>query len=414
MDIQQQRWSHQSPFCSKIDLYHGFCEGRTNHQSKDEVPTAQKPTKKRPPSQFSPLGQKASEAAPTPSRSLPPTQQNNSSAAPRDVPRQAPSAYSVFIQPTPLSSSKPLSRPNGVEYLLNPTARDTPSAGGRQHDGNGTDSPWTAPIAALSRPATPPQTALRKRPSGDISLPSITTSLMNQYPHPSSRSTTPRSSTSCRPYLITNGPPNATIETRQPLALLPRDQASALTGSTGEPQSHLPAPFTSSDPASTSPQLAFDKEAFHVPSQYQILTFETEQGSIQVPLDVQAASRGANEKRKRNATASHRFRQRRKKKEQEISLKISGLEAQLREMTEEKECYQRERDFLQDVVLQNRIPIPPRPLSPRRRRHALLGGPQVPDTEMSAQARERNTLRRTNTYLPQEQPPHTVAAHVPF
>lgn len=225
----------------------------------------------------------------------------------------------MSIQPTPLSSSKPLSRPYGVEYLLNPTASDTPSAGGRQHDGNGTDSPWTAPIAALSRPATSPPTALRKRPSGDISLPSITTSLMHQYPHPPSRSTTPRSSTSRRPYLITNGQPHATIETRQPLALLPRDQASALTGSTGEPQSHLSAPFTSSDPASTLPQLAFDKEAFHLPSQHQILTFETEQGPIQVPLDVQAASRGADEKRKRNATASHRFRQRRKEKEQEIS-----------------------------------------------------------------------------------------------
>ncbi|KAI4203335.1 MAG: hypothetical protein LQ346_001806 [Caloplaca aetnensis] len=367
MDVQQQRWSHQPPFYSKLDLHPGFCEGRTNPQSKDKVPTAQKPTKKRTPSQFSPLGQKASEAAPTPSRSLPPTQPNGSSAVPRDVPQQAPSAYSVFAQPTPLSSSQPPSRLNGVEYLLNPIGRDIPSAGRRQHDCNGTDSPWTAPIAALSRPATPPPADLRKRPSGDISLPSITTSLMNQCPHPPSRSTTPRLSTSRRPYLITNGPPNAIIETRQPLALLPRDQASALTGSTGEPQSHLPAPFTSSDPATTSPQLAFDKEAFHVPSRYEIFTFETAQGPIQMPVDVQAASQGANEKRKRNATASHRFRQRRKEKENENSRKISGLEAQLREMTEEKEHYQRERDFLHDVVLKNRIFIPSRPLSPRWR-----------------------------------------------
>ncbi len=82
-------------------------------------------------------------------------------------------------------------------------------------------------------------------------------------------------------------------------------------------------------------------------------------------------------------------------------------------MTEEKVYYQQERDFLQDVVLRNRIPIPPRPLLPRRRRHALLGGPQTLDTETSAQNGGRNTRRRTGAYVPQELPPHTVAAHVP-
>lgn len=191
--------------------------------------------------------------------------------------------------------------------------------------------------------------------------------------------------------------------------------------STGEPQSHFSAPFTSTGPASTLPQLVFGKEAFDVTtseasrqSQYQIFTFETEQGPIQVPLDVQGGSKAADEKRKRNATASHRFRQRRKEKEQEISIKISGLEAQLQGMMEEKEHYQRERDFLQDMILRYRIPIPPRPLSPRRRRHASLGGPQAPDTERSAQTGDRITLRSTSACIPQGQPPHTVAAHVPI
>lgn len=97
------------------------------------------------------------------------------------------------------------------------------------------------------------------------------------------------------------------------------------------------------------PQLGFNKEAFDAPtseilgqSQCQMMVLETEQGPIQVPLDVQAASKVADEKRKRNTTASHRFRQRRKEKEQETSDSISKLEAQVREMTEEKKYYQQE------------------------------------------------------------------------
>jgi hypothetical protein len=116
------------------------------------------------------------------------------------------------------------------------------------------------------------------------------------------------------------------------------------------------------------PQLTFDMKVFNVStlkasgqSQCQMLTLETEQGLIQVPIDVQAASKVAGEKRKRYAIASRRFRQRRKEKEQE-TLK---LEAQVREMIEE-------RDFRQDVLLQNGIPISS---------HASLAGPQFQDTE---------------------------------
>ncbi len=302
---------------------------------------------------------------------------------------------------------------------------------------------------------------------------------MNLHPHPLSRSTKPRSSTSHGPYLITTGPPTATVDARQPPAVLPRDQIFTLTGSglrlppeimtapsmlrtahpppfppprssprvqahlgrTGnpasrnssphsapsqltsasKPQSHFSTPLTSTGPTSTMPQLAFNKEAFDAPtseisgqSQCQLMVLETERTSIQVPLDVQAASKVADEKRKRNATASHRFRKRRKEKEQETSDNISKLEAQVREMTEEKEYYQQERDFLQGVVLRNQIPIIARPLSPRRRRYASLGGPQAPDAETPAQDGGRNTRRRTGAYVPQGLPSHAVAAHVPF
>jgi len=57
MDTQQQRRNYQSPYRSDID--YRFYEGRINHQSEDETPTAHKPTKKRPSSQSSPLDQKA-------------------------------------------------------------------------------------------------------------------------------------------------------------------------------------------------------------------------------------------------------------------------------------------------------------------------------------------------------------------
>lgn len=47
-------------------------------------------------------------------------------------------------------------------------------------------------------------------------------------------------------------------------------------------------------------------------SQYQTVTVDTEKGTAQLVVDVQTASKAADEKRKRNTTASHRFRQRRK------------------------------------------------------------------------------------------------------
>lgn len=85
------------------------------------------------------------------------------------------------------------------------------------------------------------------------------------------------------------------------------------------------------------PQLVFNKVAFNAPTaenlgqrQCQMMILETKQDSFQVPLDVQTASKSADQKRKRNATASHRFRLRRKAKEQETSENISNLEAQVR------------------------------------------------------------------------------------
>jgi len=82
----------------------------------------------------------------------------------------------------------------------------------------------------------------------------------------------------------------------------------------------------------------------------QFMALATDQGPIQVPVDVQAASKMADEKRKRNAGASARFRQRRKEKEKEASSMIAKLEGQIREISEEREHYRLERDYFRGIV----------------------------------------------------------------
>lgn len=195
-------------------------------------------------------------------------------------------------------------------------------------------------------------------------------------------------------------------------------------GAPGQPQSFFSNPFSAAGGASTMAQSTFGAAAktFDMPSvsttaqsQYQMMTLETEQGPIQVPVDVQAASKVADEKRKRNATASHRFRQRRKEKERETSDNIAKLEAQVREMSEEKDHYQKERDYFQDVILRHRIPIAPRPPSPRRRRHASIGGPMVSHyQESEGNGRSgRQTRRRTSAYASPSDPVPGSAAPPP-
>ncbi|MCJ1453429.1 hypothetical protein MMC28_003776 [Mycoblastus sanguinarius] len=188
------------------------------------------------------------------------------------------------------------------------------------------------------------------------------------------------------------------------------------TVSTGQPTSFFSSQFTASGPASTMPQMGFDTKNFDVPpssnatggSTYQMMTLETDQGPIQVPVDVQAASKVADEKRKRNATASHRFRQRRKEKERETSQNIAKLEQQIREMEEDKEHYRRERDYFREVAVRSpgQAHIMPRPTSPRQRRHASLDvlSMQYPGSEGGSRIGGRNTRRRTSAYIPPSGP----------
>lgn len=153
-----------------------------------------------------------------------------------------------------------------------------------------------------------------------------------------------------------------------------------------------------------------------------MMTLRTEEGPIQVPVDLQAASKVADEKRKRNATASHRFRQRRKEKERETSQNIAKLEHHVRELTEEREFYRLERDFFRNLAKNTNGPIPiaPRPPSPRQLRLAQLGGAGTYTNSHWPSAEEngrngRNTRRRTSSYVPPPglAPPVNIAAPHP-
>ncbi len=318
-----------------MDTYHRFDEEPTNHQ------------------QSSLLDQETSETPSIPSRNLQSIRPGDPSAAPQDEPQRAPSAHNISMRPTPPpSATPPQRRPSGlieVEDLLNSSAEDAISADGRQHDGEGTDSLWTAPMAAMSRPAKP-----SLPPRDIITLPPIAFA-----PHPSSRS-------------------NAW----QSPSVLPRDQASTLMGSGPLPPSKIVAAssmlcaapdrpgnlaalanpalrsfsptthYHHKSSASTFPQVAstgeppfffsaFDASEAWGQNQCEMTTLGTEQGLIQVPVDVQAGSQAAGEKRKRNATASRAFRQRQKGKD----WKIANLEALLRKTVKEKDHYREERNY---------------------------------------------------------------------
>ena len=473
------------------------------------------PNNKRPSSKPAP-NEEHSDAPLFQSRDLPPIKSNEPSEAVHHECQRPQSVHGASTRPTPPPSSTPpeqrISRPIGVENLLNPAAGGNPNAESQRRDGERTDSPQPTAMAASSRPETPsfPSTTVRKTSTGDITLPSITPPLINAYPQPVPRAMTPRSPTNFGPGVMTTGLPTATIDARQSPFVGPHHQTFTSTGPgtsfpadmvgtapnipstayttsapsfrssprlrqgsqsgqntsgyprmqtlldppvhtiparfsasrssspsihqrtpppasightapTGKPQSFFSTPLTSMGPASTVPQLGFDKKTPVAAgptgqNQYQMMTLDTESGPIQVPVDVQAASKVADEKRRRNATASHRFRQRRKEKEQETSNNIAKLEAQVRDLSEEKDFYQRERDFLQDFILRSRVPVPPRPTSPRRRRHMSLGGTtmrQYQDSEGASRDEGRNTRRRTSAYVPPQGPPPSTVEPPP-
>ena len=144
-------------------------------------------------------------------------------------------------------------------------------------------------------------------------------------------------------------------------------------------------------------------------STYQLMTLDTDQGPIQVPVDVQAASKMADEKRKRNAGASARFRQRRKEKEKESSQTIAKLESQIREIGEERDYYRAERDYFRGLVYNSPTQklVVPRLPSPRLRKPSITSStgsrsdPQWEQVEERGLQTGRNTRRRiSGAYTP--------------
>ena len=126
---------------------------------------------------------------------------------------------------------------------------------------------------------------------------------------------------------------------------------------------------------------------------YRMLTLSTQQGPIQLPVDVQAASRHADEKRKRNAGASARFRQRRKEKEKEATSTIQRLEQQLRDASEDVDFYRNERDLVVSILVQHYPKGPaerlfPRPPSPRHSRRQRV------QRDLQEQRREQEQRQR--------------------
>lgn len=132
---------------------------------------------------------------------------------------------------------------------------------------------------------------------------------------------------------------------------------------------------------------------------YQIWTIKNDSGSYQIPVDVQAASKMADEKRARNAGASARFRQRRKEKEREANSNIQKLEQtnrelerKIREVEQERDFYRSERDRFRDVVYRTpgtRELAMQAPISPRLTRPPAPFPPTGPSYPAGERERER-------------------------
>jgi len=288
----------------------------------------------------------------------------------------APSAATISAQHTPFPGS-PQGRPYSLEHgTLGAPPLPTPSAAIRPNYG------FVGP--------TPPFESVRRASSGatrGVRLPSASTSPTTSY---SSYSQTGHESPAVQ-YDSLSGHYSSSGEGMFGGV----GTASAPPNATGqERQRPMGIPISSSGGQNT----------------YQMMTLETTSGTVQLPVDIQAASRVADEKRRRNAGASARFRQRRKEKEKEASTSIARLEQQIKDVTEAMEFYKRERDYMAAVVLQ----VPggdrhfPRPVSPRRQRRPSAGmagssgiaGASysgVPNSTPRSPEQGRNVRRRTST-----------------
>ena len=329
-------------------------------------------------------------------RTLPPIHGPIPTPGSRNAFQRVQAAPNVPVRPSPPAQQldQRTSRPIGVQNLLNPLkAEDHVNAG-------------IAP-ATLSEKTTGPPGSTKSHVPALPSARSFPRRQLSQEPAHSQAQNYERAGA------IKPAPPQLAFQSDSPgiqysvygQVRHTEPTIAPSTAFTSQPQSFFSNSFPSSDPASTMSQVAFGTEG-----QYRMITLDTEKGPLQVPVDVQAASKVADEKRKRNATASHRFRQRRKEKERETSEEISKLEQRVRAMEEERDFYHGERDYFRDVATRtsSQAPLLPRPLSPRQRLHTSLSAPmgysnaQSQDAESGDRNGGRNTRLRTSAYAPRQ------------
>lgn len=177
----------------------------------------------------------------------------------------------------------------------------------------------------------------------------------------------------------------------------------------------LPTVHSLSHPQHGLPQPALSEAHYDVGHGSYQMTLDTQSGPMIVPVevDVQQASKMADEKRKRNAGASARFRARRKEKEKEANTTIDSLQKVIRDVTEDKDFYVNERNFYRELAARVLGPnqLPPRPASPEARRPL----PPPPTSMMSPEEQSsrwqdgdeegsvspvRSQRRRTGDYQP--------------
>jgi hypothetical protein len=142
-----------------------------------------------------------------------------------------------------------------------------------------------------------------------------------------------------------------------------------------------------------------------------MMSITTEHGPMFVPVDVQAASKVADEKRARNAGASARFRARRKEKEKEANNTIGSMqkdlkdrENALKQMETERDFYRTERDRFRDILYRNpatRDLAMQAPQSPRLTRTPAYppppsGSMYAADSELHQESGRPSQRRRVN------------------
>ena len=174
------------------------------------------------------------------------------------------------------------------------------------------------------------------------------------------------------------------------------------------PYSSQQAPSSNYPPGSHASGISEAHYGIGQGQQYQ-MTLDTEHGPMTVPveLDLQQASKVADEKRKRNAGASARFRQRRKEKEKEASVTIASLEKDIKELEELRDFYYTERNFWRDFAARTvgASQLPPRSRSPAPRRQSIPmsseGGSVLSQEQGPAEVQPTRTQRRrTGDYQP--------------